>query len=141
MEGPWLACLYSVSVLLESRITDRFQAAPRYATGAFQYRSDDALKAQGMMALRLFWAVLVTEYHADIYGKIPEDVEVLLTHTPPYRILDLSRKGIRAGCHYLKERLTTLHACRLHVFGWVSVRHKINFSERVYAAICTKLSA
>ncbi|KAJ3536926.1 hypothetical protein NMY22_g5814 [Coprinellus aureogranulatus] len=72
-------------------------AAPRYASGAFQYEDESTAQA--------------------IYDNIPSDTEILLTHTPPFGVLDLSKKGKKAGCRCLGERLANLHRCRLHVFG------------------------
>ena len=55
----------------------------------------------------------------DIYDRIPEDTEILLTHTPPYGKLDVTSKDKHAGCHALARRLGSLARCKLHVFGWV----------------------
>ncbi|KAL0947319.1 hypothetical protein HGRIS_013438 [Hohenbuehelia grisea] len=78
-------------------------AAPRYCHGAFQYTN--SLEGD------------------EIYSRIPDDVEILLTHTPPHGMLDLSKKGTNAGCRSLAERLKTLSACRLHVFGHIHEAH------------------
>lgn len=56
---------------------------------------------------------------SEVHARIPEDTDILLTHTPPYKILDQTRKGINAGCKQLAQRMTELHACRLHVFGHI----------------------
>ncbi|KZT26341.1 Metallo-dependent phosphatase [Neolentinus lepideus HHB14362 ss-1] len=78
-------------------------AAPHYSDGAFQYE---------------------TEQEADaIYNCIPLDTEILLTHTPPYRILDKTRQGKHAGCPRLAARMSRLNACRLHVFGHIHEAH------------------
>ncbi|KDQ33724.1 hypothetical protein PLEOSDRAFT_1031162 [Pleurotus ostreatus PC15] len=74
-------------------------AAPEYAQGAFQYRTDAEAE--------------------EVHARIPEDTDILLTHTPPHKILDQTRKGINAGCKRLAQRMTELHACRLHVFGHI----------------------
>lgn len=57
----------------------------------------------------------------EINSRIPADTEILLTHTPPYKTLDKTRKGIHAGCKSLEKRLTSedLRHCRLHVFGHI----------------------
>ena len=39
------------------------------------------------------------------WKKIPADTEVLITHTPPYGILDTSKKGIHCGSYSLNRRL------------------------------------
>ncbi|KAG9318123.1 hypothetical protein JVU11DRAFT_190 [Chiua virens] len=74
-------------------------AAPFYVQGAFQYESEAEAQA--------------------IYDRIPNDTEILITHTPPYRILDKTRRGKYAGCETLLSRLKDLSDCRLHVFGHI----------------------
>lgn len=50
---------------------------------------------------------------------VPENVEILLTHTPPQNILDQTHRRKHAGCAHLAARLQSLNACRLHVFGHI----------------------
>lgn len=89
--------------LLYAHLTS-LKAAPRYSSGAFQY-----------------------EYNRgkDVYAKIPEGTEVLLTHTPPFGTLNKTRKGVAAGCKDLTRRLGNddLQQCRLHVFGHIHEAH------------------
>jgi Icc-related predicted phosphoesterase len=54
-----------------------------------------------------------------IYGRIPDDTEILITHTPPCGTLDKTTKGKYAGCQTLSSRLNDLKDCRLHVFGHI----------------------
>ena len=54
-----------------------------------------------------------------IYGRIPKDTEILITHTPPRMTLDTTRRGKNVGCKTLAAKLTELRACRLHVFGHI----------------------
>jgi hypothetical protein len=51
------------------------------------------------------------------------DVDILMTHTPPHSILDVTRKGKMAGCKYLDQQLKMLNACRLHTFGHIHESH------------------
>ncbi|GLB35148.1 putative metallo-dependent phosphatase [Lyophyllum shimeji] len=74
-------------------------SSPQYARGAFQY--DSAEEAQA------------------VYRRIPLDTEILLTHTPPHLVLDLTRRGKNAGCPHLAEKVKELTQCRLHVFGHI----------------------
>ena len=57
----------------------------------------------------------------EIYARIPRSTEILLTHTPPYGICNLSKRGKHAGCPSLASRLDSedLANCRLHVFGHI----------------------
>jgi len=61
---------------------------------------------------------LICSYEA-VYSQIPEDTEILLTHTPAHYILDETKRRVRAGCGVLARRLGELEGCRLHVFGHI----------------------
>ena len=54
----------------------------------------------------------------DAWAKIPRDVDVLITHTPPAGCLDVSSRGLILGCQYLTNRLKHLNPT-LHCFGHV----------------------
>ncbi|MDB2687266.1 metallophosphatase domain-containing protein [Mariniblastus sp.] len=48
---------------------------------------------------------------------IPDDTDVLITHTPPWYILDSPRDAsVHCGCSHLAARIATLNL-RLHCFG------------------------
>ena len=49
---------------------------------------------------------------------IPDEVEVLITHTPPFGILDRNSSGRNCGCRELQLRLLDLHP-RVHCFGHI----------------------
>ncbi|OAX40520.1 Metallo-dependent phosphatase [Rhizopogon vinicolor AM-OR11-026] len=74
-------------------------AAPVHVEGAFQYETTGEAQV--------------------IYNRIPQDTDILITHTPPFMTLDTTRKGKQAGCHVLSGKLTELRRCRLHVFGHI----------------------
>lgn len=50
------------------------------------------------------------------WDAIPDDTDVLITHTPPRGVLDQNRRGDHLGCRALAARLPALR-CALHVFG------------------------
>lgn len=55
------------------------------------------------------------------YCKIPRDTDILITHTPPYGILDKCRRG-RVGSQELRNRVlnrSMLPKLKLHVFGHI----------------------
>lgn len=54
----------------------------------------------------------------DHWEIIPENTDVLITHTPPRGILDISRSGRRLGCNYLRLELERIKP-KLHVFGHI----------------------
>lgn len=61
----------------------------------------------------------------DLWKDIPEDTEILITHGPPYKILDeLVRidnipKGEFAGCQELSSRIQNLKKLKHHFFGHI----------------------
>lgn len=57
------------------------------------------------------------------WSKIPSDVEILITHTPPFAIHDTTRHGKNAGCKFLADRIQQLSGLRLHVFGHIHEAH------------------
>jgi predicted phosphohydrolase len=52
------------------------------------------------------------------WGLIPDDTDVLVTHGPPFGVLDRTRRGERVGCADLLARVRTMRP-RLHVFGHI----------------------
>ena len=54
----------------------------------------------------------------DRWELIPDEVEVLITHTPPFGILDRNSSGRNCGCRELQRRLLDLHP-RIHCFGHI----------------------
>lgn len=53
------------------------------------------------------------------FKKIPKDVDILITHTPPYLVLDESRDGRPCGSQMLRQQLDTRIKPILHVFGHI----------------------
>jgi Icc-related predicted phosphoesterase len=59
------------------------------------------------------------------WKKIPDDIQILVTHGPPYGILDVNTEEIYSlplgpehfGCEELKKRVDKLKDLKLHVFG------------------------
>jgi Icc-related predicted phosphoesterase len=52
------------------------------------------------------------------WSRIPEETDVLITHTPPGGILDVSRSGRPLGCGFLAARVREISPT-LHGFGHV----------------------
>ncbi|MEM6604460.1 MAG: metallophosphoesterase [Pseudomonadota bacterium] len=55
---------------------------------------------------------------AEKWEHIPGDVDVLITHTPPYGIMDTSSAGLVLGCPHLSRKLAQLNP-GVHCFGHV----------------------
>jgi Icc-related predicted phosphoesterase len=64
-----------------------------------------------------------------IWDKIPEDTEVLITHSAPYKILDKTSCKEHIGCNFLRERVRVLKP-KYHLFGHVHESGGQFFSDR-----------
>jgi Icc-related predicted phosphoesterase len=53
-----------------------------------------------------------------VWKDIPEDTDVLITHGPPYSILDGTRRGVMAGCSALLSRVYEVKP-KVHLFGHI----------------------
>ena len=77
-----------------------------------------------------------------IWAKIPNDTNVLITHGPPRNILDCVPKfqgNDYCGCPELRDRILELRP-QLHVFGHIHEGHGVMVNEgttHVNASICT----
>lgn len=59
------------------------------------------------------------DHARETWAKIPNDVDVLITHTPPEGILDKANDDHKLGCPELRKRLRSLSNLRLHTFGHI----------------------
>ena len=53
------------------------------------------------------------------WDAVPDDIEVLVTHGPPYEILDLTARGGVVGCVDLLNRIKELKSLKLCIFGHI----------------------
>lgn len=70
------------------------------------------------------WAFMYDPPEADgIWSKIPHDTDVLISHGPPYGIMDecadLSGNPTNAGCPVLLDYVENIPSIKLHVFGHI----------------------
>lgn len=91
------------------------------------YLNDSGVEIDGIK----FWGSPVTprffdwafNRDADIqnhWNMIPHDTNVLITHGPPYGILDFTLRDRKpVGCHYLRKRLFDLRDLKVHSFGHI----------------------
>lgn len=55
---------------------------------------------------------------AQKWDSIPPDTDIVITHGPPYGILDKTTSGHFAGCELLRERMAVIKP-QVHVFGHI----------------------
>jgi len=71
------------------------------------------------------------------WNKIPEDTNVLITHSPPFGILDQCKDKTKVGCHDLRNRIKELKDLKLHVFGHIHNSYDICIQNQVtYVNAC-----
>lgn len=75
---------------------------------------------------------------AEVWRLIPDDTDVLITHTPPYGILDQIPSGEHVGCKDLLEALQRVRP-KVHVFGHIHEGYgvlKQNGTTFINASVC-----
>jgi len=108
-----------------------FQRSPdiarRFIPSGISYLEDDAIEIEGLTFYGspytptfFNWAFMKNpgKEMMECWAKIPSDLDVLITHGPPYGILDLSRDHKHLGCKDLSNRLREVSP-RLHLFGHI----------------------
>ena len=74
------------------------------------------------------------------WDMIPDDTDVLITHGPPYKVLDFTRQGESVGCEELLDAVLRVKP-KVHAFGHVHNAYgqsKFHGIEFVNASICTE---
>lgn len=92
----------------------------------------DGIKFYGEPIVPTFgeWVYMTARHKLNKYWElIPEDVDVLLTHTPPKGILDLSFKRNHdiemCGCGALNKKVKKLKQLKAHLFGHIHNNKRI----------------
>jgi len=76
----------------------------------------------------------------ELWNQIPGDTEILVTHGPPFQVLDRNRDGQNCGCLELRNRIVNLPLLKYHVFGHIHEGYGTAFKFNVWfvnASICT----
>ncbi len=58
----------------------------------------------------------------NVWDKIPNDTDILITHGPPYGILDTNVDGIHCGCEELLKAVKRVKP-KYHIFGHIHEGH------------------
>ena len=93
--------------------------------GNVHYLCNSGVEIEGLRfyGVPMFMEDCITDCQTRHYANIPENTDVLITHTPPLGILDLD-DSINYGSEELLSRITTVQP-RLHLFGHIHARHGI----------------
>jgi Icc-related predicted phosphoesterase len=52
------------------------------------------------------------------WDNIPENLDILITHGPPFGIFDRTAKKVNAGCKYLLAKIQKVKP-KIHIFGHI----------------------
>jgi Icc-related predicted phosphoesterase len=86
------------------------------------YINIEGFKVYGTPHSKIFynWAFNRNEDQLeDLFDKIPVDTDILLSHAPPYGMLDELERGERVGEVTLKNKMKELTNLKLHVYGHI----------------------
>lgn len=75
---------------------------------------------------------------ASKWEEIPRGIDILITHSPPYGILDLSKDNRHVGSESLAEKVREIQP-KVHVFGHIHESHGVfqsNNTTFINASIC-----
>jgi 3',5'-cyclic AMP phosphodiesterase CpdA len=78
------------------------------------------------------WAYMEPDVRLHRYfDRIPEGLDLLVAHTPPFEVLDLARRGVMAGSQALRDALLRARpaAC---VFGHIHEGHGVADLEGIH---------
>lgn len=104
--------------------------------------ADEAVEVMGLLIWGSGVTPLATEpfgigspdNRAKLYTTIPQDVNIIVTHTPPYNVMDRAPGSLHhSGCPELRQAVERIKP-QLHVFGHVHGAHGVHgIGETMYA--------
>ena len=108
-----------------------FETRPKYAQSLLAenvvYLQDSAVEILGLKIYGSPWQPRFFDWAfnlnrggemAEKWKLIPNEVDILITHGPPFGILDETPRGDFAGCEELRKRVEEIRP-QLHVFGHI----------------------
>jgi len=72
------------------------------------------------------------------WRNIPESADVVITHVPPFEILDATQDGFNPGCPLLRDRIKKIKP-KVHVFGHIHESYGMIYDGNtrfINASIC-----
>jgi predicted phosphohydrolase len=107
-----------------------FERDPEGARGVITnatYLEDDALTVDGIVCYGSPWQPVFMDWAFNLprgeplrekWRMIPDNTDVLITHCPPFGILDRTFDGRHVGCEDLLERVREVNP-KVHLFGHI----------------------
>ena len=91
--------------------------------GNVHYLCNSGIEIEGLKfyGVPMFMGDCISDRQIKHYANIPDDTDILITHTPPFGILDFD-DNINYGSEELLSRISVVQP-RLHLFGHIHSRH------------------
>lgn len=100
------------------------------------------IKFWGSPNTRIFmnWAFMLTaEQLKENWAQIPEDIDIVITHGPPFGILDQATEtGTHLGCPFLRARIKEIKP-KYHIFGHIHGGYGVYQDEHTTYINCSLL--
>lgn len=149
----WLQTAPAKQVLVIAGNHDRcFQRSPVESRAMIErfgiYLEDESFEYQGLKIYGSPWQPKFFNWAFNLprgeplrekWLEIPLDTDILLTHTPPFGLMDRTRFGSHVGCEALREILQD-RTVPLHVFGHIHEGYGVRVKRdrmSVNASTCT----
>lgn len=89
------------------------------------YLCNSGIEIEGVKfyGVPMFMGDCITDRQSRNYANIPNDTDVLITHSPAYGVLDYD-DGINYGSEEILTRLSDLHL-KAHLFGHIHAQHGV----------------
>jgi predicted phosphohydrolase len=127
----WLGTLpHPVKVFCAGNHDWLFERAPGLARSLLThatYLQDELMVVQGLRIYASPWQPRFFDWAFNLdrgaplrrkWDSIPADTDILITHGPPYGILDQNPSGEHCGCEELRAAVERIQP-RLHIFGHI----------------------
>ena len=91
--------------------------------GNVHYLCNSGVESDGVKfyGVPMFMGDCISDRQTKHYANIPDDTDILITHTPPFGILDFD-DNINYGSEELLARIKTVQP-KLHLFGHIHSQH------------------
>jgi Icc-related predicted phosphoesterase len=115
----------------------------------FTYLEDSSIEIEGINFWGTPWQPWFLDYAFNIkesserkkkWDLIPEDTDILITHSPPHKILDKTFAGIHAGCEELGIAVKRIKP-KVHIFGHIHEGYGSftnGDTNYINASVCTR---
>ena len=131
--NEWLGTLpHSKKIIIAGNHDELFQRQPEVARGLMTnciYLEDSEVIIDGVKFYGSPWQKWFYDWAFNFpprsivaakmkWAEIPDDTDVLITHSPPHQICDVNTMGENIGCEMLAERVFEVQP-KIHVFGHI----------------------